>query len=72
MQLDYRYMRDFLDEDGTLKVEINFVDYLMTAISDSGKFHAVTNPCNTYETIPMISFDDLKYELSKIFRKEEK
>ena len=71
MELDSRYMRDFLDENGELKIEINFVDYIMSVLSDSGKFHVCTNPSNTYEDISMITYEDLRTELRKIFKKEE-
>lgn len=71
MELDSRYMRDVLDENGELKIEINFVDYIMSVLVDSGKFHVCANPVNTYEDISMISYEDLKMELRKIFKKEE-
>lgn len=71
MGFDSRYMREILDENGELKIEINFVDYIMSVLSDSGKFHVCTNPSNTYEDISMISYEDLETELRKIFKKEE-
>lgn len=71
MGFDSRYMREILDENGELKIEINFVDYIMSVLSDSGKFYVCTNPSNTYEDISMISYEDLETELRKIFKKEE-
>lgn len=71
MKLDNRYMRDILDENGVLKIEINFVDYIMSVLVDSGKFHICTNPVNTYEDISMISYEDLETGLRKIFKKEK-
>lgn len=71
MGFDSRYMRELLDENGELKVEINFVDYIMSVLSDSGKFRICVNPLNTYEEKSMISYEDLETELRKIFKKEE-
>ena len=71
MQLDNRYLKEYLDEDGHLMIEINFVDYLMAVISDSGKFYAMMNPAIEYAPDYMISYNDLRDELAKIFRKED-
>ena len=71
MRLDHRYLREFIDEDGEIKIEINFVNYVMTAIFDSGKFHLIMNPADKYAPSYMISYDDLREELARIFKKEE-